>query len=292
MNDSPLSAAHTASLTGLTLHYNGSKQRRWAISSAIAFVGSEQTCSVALPEHPNVSRIHGVFVRTPRNVYFVDLASRGTLLNGKRIYNESIELHHNDTLSIGQRGLRVQLARKPLDDPNHFPMDEAGPYTAQASPKFNTDDPQVMMAALLTQIQKQHDTALERQNEMQVAIAQLLRQVQNEQSRTLEKHLERIQHLDLEIATLKSTIQTEESPRKKLEDIPSQTVTTITPPLLKQPSAAPEPARPAPQPAAELPGDLDASPEYTTAWLLDRVSQLDQEQTSVWKEMLGRFLGR
>jgi hypothetical protein len=34
------------------------------------------------------------------------------------------------------------------------------------------------------------------------------------------------------------------------------------------------------------------SPEYTAAWLMDRVSQLENEQTSTWRELLGKITGK
>lgn len=292
LNETGLSADHTANLAGLTLISHGSKIRQWRIKSNIAFVGSEQTCSVALPENPTVSRIHGVFVRTSQNVFFVDLASRGTLLNGTRIYNQCIELKHGDTLSVGQRGLRVQISGMPQVSTRHHAPDHDSTDSRQELRNTSPADPQVMLAALLTQIQKQHDTALERQNEMQVAMAQLLRQVQNEQNRVMEKHLDRMHQLDQEIASLKSRINSEAPSPRKLEEIPSRIVTSFQPPPLKQSTEGPEPVRTVRKDNSEKTGDLGASPEYTTAWLIDRVNQLEEEQTSAWKEMLGRFLGR
>lgn len=290
-----LTACHTNNLVCLRLHAISSKRCQWPLTSAVSFVGCEQTCSVALPENPTVSRIHGVFVRTTQTAFFVDLASRGTLLNGKRIYNDCLQLGHGDTLSIGQFGLRVQLGNKPSESLYQTDLNEPEnnlPHSAQYGSSTSHMNSEVILAALLAQIQKQHDSALERQNEMQVAMAQLLRQVQNEQVRVMEKHLERIHHLDSEIASLKSQIHHDKMPVKKLEDIPKQSVTSFTPSPLKQPEAQPEPARKPTRKAVEPSGDLSASPEFTTAWLIDRVNQLEQEQTSAWKEMLGRFLGR
>lgn len=287
-----LALNHTASLVGLALDAQGSKTRKWVITSAIAFLGSEPTCTVALPESPNISRIHSVFVRTAQNVFFIDLASRGSLLNGTRIYNECIELHHGDTLSVGGRALRVQLANLPQAPAYHQPPGERYANTHQPTVSAPSPDTQIMLAALLTQIQKQHDTALERQNEMQVAMAQLLRQVQNEQSRVMDKYLERLQTLDQEITSLKSRLGAQAVPSKKLEDIRTQPVTSFTPPPLEQPQSRPEPAPPASREMAKQAVELNTSSEYTAAWLMDRVSQLEQEQTSAWKEMLGRLLGR
>lgn len=302
---SPLGTEPFGHLVGLKLQSLAGSSRFWKIKSRIAFVGSEQGCAVALTDNPAASRIHGVIVRTETTIHFVDLISKGTHINGEHLSNESRELFQSDVLSIGRRGFTVHR-----DDSRYAGQNVAGQEIVvhangnhdrhrSASDPMNSE---MVLATLLNRIQTQHDDALERQNELHVAMAQLLRQVQSEQSRVLEKHLDRIQKMDAEIASLRSQIanQNRQTANRRSLSAPAPAPNVI--PDMPGMNPGTETTAPAPAPNSKpinlkkvktlRSQDTSETPEYTTAWLLDRVSHLEREQSSAWRELLGRIRGR
>ncbi len=52
---------------------------------------------------------------------------------------------------------------------------------------------------------------------------------------------------------------------------------------------APEPALDRPRPPGPPPPAGD--PDATTAWLIERIHRLDQENRSGWKDLIGRLAG-
>lgn len=295
-------------LVGLSLQTAGRDARNWSIRTPVAFIGYEKTCSIVLPNRGFASRIHGALIRTPQSAYFVDLVSRGTRVNGERISFDCRELFHNDRISIGQDDF-VVLRSDQLEQGHRQRS-----HRSASREEFMTSidlsgvcgnagvDGQALLAGMISKIQQQHDQALERQNEMQVAMVQLLRQVQNEQTRLLDAHLDRIGHIDQEIADLKQTLSRQQTTQPKLQVNPSRPASEIKPTPAAHAQAAMVPRTQANPAAGSRPLDAEtanhfesstsASPEYTAAWLMDRVNRLEQEQTSAWKEMIGRLLGR
>lgn len=303
---SPLCGDQPDALVPLQLRSLSRQAHYWSIHSSVAFIGAEPTCAVSLPPELGVSRIHAALIRTPREVFYVDLASRGSQINGHHLFNDSRPLFHDDVVTIGRAGLLVNRGDAHMS--GNRSEYEARSTTRRPVPAPNEGlNAETVLAALLSRIQEQHDAALERQNEAQVAMAQLLRQMQNEQSRAFDAHLDRIQAMDREIAELKVRIATIPVERQlsapAAEDISRiRPAPAKTPPVRK--TAEPAAAAPAKKPAVKkeqpaepartvaAPGDPDASPEFTTAWLIDRVSQLEHEKNSTWRDLIDRLRGR
>ncbi len=309
--DSPLRDEQPIPLVPLQLRSLSRQAHYWSIHSSVAFVGAERTCAVPLPAELGVSRIHGALIRTPRDIFFVDLASRGSQINGQHVFNACRPLFHDDILTIGRAGLLVNRGDALTADP-HFDRDGNARITARpAPPATESLNAETILAALLSRIQDQHDAALERQNEAQVAMAQLIRQMQNEQARVFDTHLSRIRAMDQEIAELKARIAAIPA-GKQLAPPASEDISRIRPTPAKTPpvrtTAEPAAAKPGPKPAARkaektrltpeparaaaASSDPDASPEFATAWLLDRVSQLESEKNSTWRDLIDRLRGR
>lgn len=309
--ESPLCDDQTEPLIPVQLRSLTRQAHYWSIHSSVAFIGAEATCAVALPAELGVSRIHGALIRTARDVFFVDLASRGSQINGQHLFNACRPLFHDDILTIGRAGLLVHRgdACKATPRIDHDRGTRATPRTTPMPADALATD--TLLAALLSRIQEQHDAALERQNESQVAMAQLIRQMQNEQARVFDTHLERIRSMDREIAELKARIATV-GPEKQLAPPAAEDISRIRPTPAKAPpvrkAAEPAPAKPAAKPAgmpaaqkrqpvepiraAAASSDPDASPEFTTAWLIDRVSHLENEKNSTWRDLIDRLRGR
>jgi len=311
--ESPLCSDQPDSLVSLQLRSLTRQAHYWSIQSSVAFIGAEPTCAVALQPELGVSRIHAALIRTASEVFFVDLASRGSHVNGHHLFNDCRALFHDDVVTIGRAGLLVNRGDARTAE-GRFDSHERG-TPRRGLPKPNDAiNAETLLAALLSRIQDQHDAALERQNEAQVAMAQLLRQMQNEQSRMFNAHLERIRAMDKEIADMKARIASipagkqlaapaaedmarirpapaNKPPVRKMAE-PAASHTTASKPVEKQPANKSRPPEAVRSEAMPLPGDIDASPEFTTAWLLDRVSQLENEKNSTWRDLIDRLRGR
>jgi hypothetical protein len=294
---SPLSKESTRGCVGVKLRTISGDSSDWTINSRIAFIGRDASCAVSMPGNPAASRIHGVLVRSPGQVHFVDLISRGTHVNGEHIHNTCCEIYQSDVISIGRRGLVVQRADQVYQGESRTELTERRSQKQESESASGGNEVTTVLATLLNRIQTQHDAAIDRQNELQVAMAQLLRQVQNEQSRILELHLNRIQQMDSEIAALKDQIA-RGVPAQKILTAPSAERSKIRPePTMAPPTEAVVEAKPA-KPInfkkikSKQSSQAQDSPEYTAAWLMDRVSQLENEQTSTWRELLGKITGK
>ncbi len=110
---------------------------------------------------------------------------------------------------------------------------------------------------------------LRRQTEFQRDVVQVLRQLQSDNAVALDKHLERVEGLRNELSSLRDEVRRRFGPTAA----PSRPEPPKVPPLRVAPSA---------------PAD---DPEATAAWLIHRVSQIDQENRHSWRDLLGR-LGR
>lgn len=284
LEPSSISMNRNGELVGLQLHSVKEDERAWSIQSPIAFLGSEPGCAVSMHGNPSASRLHGVLVRTKQTVFYVDLASRGSHINGVHIYNKCQELYHNDVLSVGQCSFvihRDDSANTHSATENHHKNQiyTGLPCVLQTPIPIDTDS---VLAKLLLTIQDRHDQAIEHQTESQVALAQLLRQVQSEQSKILETHLEQIQMMNLEITSLKAQINHQSEPVRRPEVISHKPLADNRKTLAM---AGPS------NPKALEDVIPDLSPVDSTAWLIDRVTRPDHDQTGPLRELIRRLRG-
>lgn len=289
---SPISMSSSKTLVGLQLRSVTKNESHWSIQSPIAFLGSESGCAVAMPDNPAASRLHGVIVRTSQSVFYVDLASRGSHINGVSILNQCRELNHNDVLSVGRCGFLIQR-----DDARN-----ARPSTEIQRNQYNYNDLQnsskpseetdLALARLLLTIQDRHDQAMERQTESQVALIQILRQVQSEQSQIMDSHLQKIQEMGQEITHLKSRMSHLSSPEvisvKALEDRSYGAGPTVLKRIAQADLTIPEALEL--EPAQER--MHEASPVDSTTWLIDRVARPDQDSSGPLRDLIRRIRGR
>ena len=100
-------------------------------------------------------------------------------------------------------------------------------------------------------------------------MTEVLRQIQADNATLLNRHLQRIESIDREIAGLRA-----EPGRRNARPAPP-------PP----PDAVPLRIK-RPDPASSLPPD---EANASTTWLLKRVNQLEDENRSAWQNLLGRL---
>jgi hypothetical protein len=101
-------------------------------------------------------------------------------------------------------------------------------------------------------------------------MTQVLRQIQQDSATLLNAHLSRIEGIDRELAALRAEIE-------RRHAAPPARVPPNVPPLRITRPAAPPPEPGTPESKA------------STNWLLHRVSQLEDENRSAWKDLLGRL---
>ena len=289
---SPISMNSSNMLVGLHLQSVTKNESHWSIQSPIAFLGSEPGCAVAMPDNPAASRLHGVLVRTCQSVFYVDLASRGSHINGVPIFNQCKELNHNDVLSVGRCGFLIQRgdARNALKSTEtQHKQHNYNDLRIHSKPPEETS---TVLARLLLTIQDRHDQAMEHQTESQIALTQLLRQVQSEQSQIMESHLELIQKMGLEISHLKSQMSHQNSSEvmtvRSLEDCRTQAGPSVLR-HIEQVDLTTTEALESQQPEVSI---HEASPVDSTSWLIDRVARPDQDSSGPLRDLIRRIRGR
>jgi len=293
---SPISQIRESNLIGLQVRSILKTSRSWSIQSPIAFIGSEPGCAVAMTDNPFASRIHGVLVRTDKSVYYVDLASRGSHIDGTSIFNDCKELFHQSILSIGRSGFLIHRSDGVTHDNSALPSHKSYVSSELTNRPNNSEgfsdqnrpqNTESILAQLLTKIQDRHDQAMERQTETQMAVAQLLRQVQSEQSRIMESHLERIRKQDLEIANLKAQIDPRNPDSDPMESPKAKSIAHV----MATPVSGPHDTPPLPDKILINTSENHTNAVDTTAWLLDRVTIQPPPQTKSWKDVFSRLKG-
>ena len=98
-------------------------------------------------------------------------------------------------------------------------------------------------------------------------MTQVLQQIQQDNATLLNAHLQRIESIDRELGFLRAELE-----RRHTRPAPPQ----VTPLKIPRPDA--------PAPDADSP-----EAKASTAWMINRVSQLESDNRSAWKDLLGRL---
>ena len=243
------------------------------LGSELVFLGRGACCGVRV--EGAAARTHCVLVRGRRAAYVVDLAGRDTLLNGRPLPGAG-RLDDGDILTIGSAPFEVRV--RPAGAPGEGLAVRSGPRVevlppalpghATGAEALPADTQGALLAWMMGQLHAQQGEAMRRQAEFQTALTGLIRQMQEDQATLLSSHLERTESIQQELAALRQELDL------RLGGAP-----------------APEPALPRAEPlnidAAPRPTDPDAS----TSWLIGRISQLEDESRSSWRDLLGRLTG-
>jgi pSer/pThr/pTyr-binding forkhead associated (FHA) protein len=289
-----LAAADDAALVRVMLYPLPAHDSPRSLESELVFAGRGATCGVRV-EGASASRVHAALFRTRHVVYVVDLHGRGTSINDRLVVGGS-PLADGDLLGLGAARFEVRLtpaadlgvtaALQPLSPDRGSPPSLrnsplAGPPATiepvrPPAANFPLGPPDILaatdlqstnLAAVVLQlVQAGQAETLRRQDEFQMNLVRLVHQMQLDNATVLSEHLKRMEAINQELATLRDEIRRRLGPVANL--MPSL---PDVPPLRVVPSTAP------------------ANPEAATDWLLNRVSQLEEENRSTWKEILGRL---
>ena len=290
--DDDLLADHDQdTLVGVTLEPRRSNDPPWVLGSELVFLGWSASCGIQVKDTA-VARTHCALVRTPTAAYLVDLCGRQTWVEDRPVRGASA-LRDGDLITIGSTQFTVQVEPPPAPGrtcPQVIPRDTGstalthyvgptgaphrdGPFPMVPLP-INPDlipaeAQSALLAWMMGTIQGGHGEVLRRQGEFQLAMTEVLRQIQAENATLLNSHLQRIESIDREISGLRAELE-----RRHARPAPPPPPDAV-PLRIKRPDPAP----------AAPPDGVTAS----TTWLLKRVNQLEDENRSAWKDLLGRL---
>ncbi|MFO0951432.1 MAG: FHA domain-containing protein [Isosphaeraceae bacterium] len=282
-------------LPGVTLEPMRAGESPWVLGSELVFLGWSASCGIQVKDAA-VSRTHCALVRSSRGAFLVDLCGRQTWVEDQPVRGAAA-LHDGDLITLGatQFTARVTPPRTessgpllPEVIPRHEataflspfgpPSDAFGgldPVAGLGLPPISSDlAPEEARGALLAwvadAVRGGQGEVLRRQGEFHRAMAQALLQMQRDNAALLTAQLERIESIDRELATIRAEIERRNGRKPPPPDV--------------EPLKIPRNVRP--------PEEADpATPESraSTAWLLDRVNQLETENKSAWKDLVSRL---
>jgi pSer/pThr/pTyr-binding forkhead associated (FHA) protein len=270
-DDDPLAETGAdAGLVALGLEPRHGPDGPWTASSELMFLGWSSACAIQVKD-PSVAKVHCVLVRTAEGAYLVDLQGEQTRVDDRPVRGAS-RLEDGAALGIGATRFTVRLGpatrhasvSAPLVarviDPEivHEEDDSARDLVPAASQ-------QALWAWMVETLQQTQGAVLRQQGEMQANLAGMLQQIQQDNSALLNAHLERIGRIDHELASLRAELA------ERGEAAAAPPAPPPVPPLRIE-RTTPEPSR----------------SRSSTTWLLQRVNQLENENRSAWKDLLGR----
>ncbi len=280
--EDPIAEFTATDAADVTLVPRTPQESRWILNSELVFLGRSSGCGVRV-DGGSAARIHGVIVRSVRGVYLVDLIGRLIWLNRRPIRGAS-PLQNGDILTIGSSEFTVQIAtQRPtlpalLEKPaepielsvattllprGHESMLMPGSFQASSS-----EAQQAFLAWLFGLFQAGQGEMLRRQEDFQAAMTGAIQEMREENTALLNEHLAKMEQIQAEIASLREIVQRMDEKN--------------TTPALPKPAPIKIPARPV------GPEDGNAS-AATTAWLLNRISSLEDESRSSWRDLFSRL---
>lgn len=281
-------------LAAVTLEPLGSHEPPWVLGSELVFLGWSAACGIQIKDS-TVARTHSALVRTESGAYLVNLSGRETWVED-RLVRGATALRDGDLISIGTtqftarvthpksstRGLELPQVQpdRPLshsfdrfEDPRVDRALATNPHplaVLSIDPALIPSEVQAALIAwMLGTIQGGQGEMLRRQDEFHHAMTSLLRQIQQDNTNLLNSHLRRIEVIDHELAALRGEIARRNS-------APLAPVSpNIAPLRIRRPNTLTDAA--------------PSGPNAPTSWLLNRVHQLEDENRSAWKDLLGRL---
>ncbi|MEW4571267.1 FHA domain-containing protein [Tautonia sp. JC769] len=250
--------------------------------SELSFLGRSRACALRV-EGTSVARVHAVLVRSAPGSFLVNLAGSGLTIRGEPAPLVAA-LQHGDHLGLGPRRFLVELhpgdhaglATLPAiqgDAAGNGPPDD---LPAPSTPPRELGHEDVTRA--LQAVRDGQDVLIRTNDQFQHALVAAVRQLYQEQSALFDRHLDRLDRLQHEVAELRAEL------RERLDPAP------LLPPAPDRSTALPPPS----PPPLDIPRPALAPPsERATSWLIDRLGELEekveQESRSGWRDLLSRL---
>ena len=267
-------------LPAVTLEPLRSTDPPWVLGSELVFLGWSAACGIQIKDKA-ASRTHCALVRSTRGAFLVDLHGRQTWVED-RLVQGAAQILDGDLITIGatQFTARVEAPSPVLESSAQLARIEhpaPGGYLTTI-PNLSALDPSLvpleaqnaLLAWMMGTLQTGQGELMRRQGEFQNTITQILRQIQHESATLLNAHLERIENIDQELAAIRAEIE-------RRNDPPYPPLPNVTPLRI----------------ARTTPKNLDPNRsepiQASTHWLLNRAGQLEEENHSAWKDLLGRL---
>jgi pSer/pThr/pTyr-binding forkhead associated (FHA) protein len=279
--DDPLAeTGQGLALASVTLVPRRGPDGPWTVGSELIFLGWSRACGIQVKD-ASVAKVHCALVRTASAAYLVDLCGRQTQIDGQPLDGVS-RIPDGASLTIGATSFTARvgpasercLPALPAAGPPPLvarvispEVVQPGPDDARSLDLTPAESQQAMLAWMVDTLQQTQGAVLRQQGEMQASLAGMLRQVQQDNAALLNAHLERIERIDHELGAIRAEL--------------AQRSTT--------PAAAPTPPPQATPLRIERKVPAAASSQASTTWLLERVNQLENENRSAWKDLLGRI---
>jgi pSer/pThr/pTyr-binding forkhead associated (FHA) protein len=274
-SDDPLAEAGHRPLAALTLVPRRGPDSPWTVGSELIFLGWSRACGIQVRDAA-VAKVHCALVRTASGASVVDLSGRPLRVDDRPVQGVSA-LDDGASLTVGATPFAVRVGPPsarclpPPSRPSPLVARVISPELVQDSDDARSLDlvpaesQQAMLAWMVDTLRQTQGAVLRQQGEMQATLAGMLRQVQHDNAALLNAHLERIERIDRELGALRA-------------ELAGRSAGPVPPP---PPQATPlRIERKAPAPA---------NSQASTTWLLERVNQLENENRSAWKDLLGRL---
>lgn len=267
---SPL--AEVAGLVPLELRPEDDPGHPLALLSTLSFLGRSRSCAIPI-EGDEVARVHAVIVRSRSEAFVVNLSGKAPMINGLPAVQAS-PLRDGDLLELGRRRFVARLGPS-----SGLAVVAGGSLGTAKTPTGPPEDPgQADLARILRGVRDGQDELARTNDQFQQGLIAAVRQIYQEQSDLFERHLDRLDRLQQEMAELRAEL------RERLGPSPPNM------PSPGDPGALPPPA----SPPLEVPGtSQDPGPGRATSWLIDRLGDLEekveQESRSGWRDLLSKL---
>lgn len=255
-------------LVPLTIAMGDDDRTPLALGSELVFLGRGACCGLRVDDAA-AARVHALIVRETSSAFVVDLVGSGLSRNGRPVEGAS-PLVDGDVLALGRARLHVRLGRPftsllRRSSATALLNGDPGPAPLPSSPSSINGSSVALVAWVLRAVQFGQGEMLRRQGELQEVIEAALR----DQSALLRESIDRMARIDRELAELR-----EELKRSTTTDPATSSLPALLPGPLRLPRLDP----------------AEAAPGRSTGWLLDRVHQLEEENRSTWRALIGRLV--
>ena len=294
----PLEDTGDRPLVRLTLFPDDPPREPLTLNSELVFVGRSPACGVPIAS-ASAMRVQCVLVRDTRAAYMVDLVGRGTWVNDRPVVKVAT-LSDGDNVMVGSARFSCRI--EPFDAPRStlpalsLGIGRSTPDTTSPTELMTLDTSQgawgidpaagpplhlipteaqgAVLGWMMGQIQGRQDEAIRRQADFQTELVRLVAEIHRDNHAVLNRHLERADAIHRELSELRDELK-----KRFGEQAP-------------MPAPSPALAAPRPNPLKITPTAPPQSPDAAANWLIARVNQLDQENRTSWKDLLGRLSGR